>query len=153
MVPRLKLFEWSDGFHTFTVAASSRPKALVAWGSGQDLFATGLAKEVDDSPDGEAAKASPGTVIERKLDVKLPVVTPKRNQAKKKTHKPSAADRKRLEEAQLALDDLDTMHGQAAQRLDEELQALKARRAEERQAYEEQREKLRDRVEKARARL
>jgi len=152
MVPRLKLFEWSDGFHVFTVAASSRPKALLAWGSGQDLFATGLAKEIDDSPDADAAKASPGTVIERKLDVKLPASIPKKNQAKK-AQKPSAADRKRLQEAQLALDDLDTMHGQAAQRLDEELQALKARRAEERQAYEEQREKLQDRVEKARARL
>lgn len=152
MAPRLKLFEWSDGFHTFTVAASSRPKALGAWGSGQDLFATGLAKEIDDSPDGEAAKASPGTVIERKLDVKLPAAVPKKNQTKK-AQKPSAADRKRFQEAQLALDDLDTMHGQAAQRLDEELHALKARRAEERQAYEEQREKLLDRVVKARARL
>lgn len=152
MAPPLKLFEWSDGFHTFTVAASSRPKALAAWGSGQDLFATGLAKEIDDSPDGEAAKASPGTVIERKLDVKLPAPVPKKNQTKK-AQKPSAADRKRLQAAQLALDDLDTMHGQAAQRLDEELQALKTRRAEERQAYEEQREKLQDRVEKARARL
>lgn len=45
MAARLKLFEWSDGFHTFTVAASSRPKALVAWGSGQDLFATGLPRK------------------------------------------------------------------------------------------------------------
>lgn len=152
MAQRLKRFEWSDGFHTFTVAASSRPKALVAWGSGQDLFATGLAKEVDDSPDAKAAKASPGTVIERKLDVKLPAGAPKKGAAKK-TKQPSAADRKRVEEAQLALDDLDTMHGQALHRLDEEMQAIRARRDQEREAYEAQREKLQARLEKALAKL
>ncbi|HAC01410.1 MAG TPA: hypothetical protein DCF67_07995 [Brevundimonas sp.] len=151
MAPRLKLFEWSDGFHTFTVAASSRPKALAAWGSGQDFFATGLAKEVDDNPDADTAKASPGTVIERKLEVKLPA-TPSKGAAKK-TKQPSAADRRRVEEAQLALDDLDTMHGQAARRLDEELQVLRARRDEERTAYEAQREKLQARLETARAKL
>jgi len=152
MAQRLKLFEWSDGFHTFTVAASSRPKALVAWGSGQDLFASGVAKEVDDSPDADAAKASPGMVIERKLDVALPASAPKRGAAKK-TKQHSTADRKRVEEAQLALDDLDTMHGQAARRLDEELQALRASRDEERTAYEAQRETLQARLEKARAKL
>ena len=152
MAQRLKLFQWSDGFHTFTVAASSRPKALAAWGSGQDLFATGLAKEVDDSPDADAAKASPGTVIERKLDVTLPASAPKRGAAKK-TKQPRAADRKRVEEAQLALDDLDTMHGQAVHRLDKEMQAIRARRDQEREAYEAQREKLQARLEKALAKL
>nr|WP_303705456.1 hypothetical protein [Brevundimonas naejangsanensis] len=152
MAPRLKLFEWSDGFHTFTVAASSRPKALVAWGSGQDLFATGLAKEVVDSPDADAAKASPGTVIERKLDVKLLAAAPKKNAAKK-AGQPSAADRRRVEEAQHALDELDTTHDEAARGLDEELQALRARRDEERAAYEAERERLLARLEKARAKL
>ncbi|WP_415289148.1 hypothetical protein RSD66_04360 [Brevundimonas sp. S1H14] len=152
MAARLKLFEWSDGFHTFTVAASSRPKALVAWGSGQDLFATGLAKEVHDSPGAAAAKASPGRVVERRLDVKLPAGSPNTGAAEK-AKQPSAADRKRVEDAQLALNDLDTMHGQAARRLDEELQALRARRDEERTAYEAQREKLEDRLEKALAKF
>jgi len=151
MAPRLKLFEWSDGFHTFTVAASSRPKALAAWGSNQDLFATGLAKEVDDSPDAEAAKASPGTVIERKLDVKLPAAAPRKGGTN--ARQPSAADRKRVEEAQLALDELDTTHGEAARRLDEQMQALRARRDEDRAAYESQRKKLLARLEKARAKL
>ena len=34
---------------------------------------------------------------------------------------PDAADRTEVEKAQLALDDLDTMHGQATRRWDEEL--------------------------------
>lgn len=152
MAPRLKLFEWSDGFHTFTVAASSRLKALAAWGSSQDLFATGLAKEVDDSLDADAAKASPGTVIERKLDVKLPAAAPKKD-GSKRARQPSAADRKRVDEAQQALDDLDANYDEAARRLDDELQALRARREEERTAYEAQREKLQARLEKARAKL
>ena len=67
MAKRLKVFTWSDGFHAFTVAASSRPKALQAWGSRQDLFATGLASELDGGPDYEAALAAPGEVIERGL--------------------------------------------------------------------------------------
>jgi len=152
MAPRLKLFEWSDGFHTFTVAASSRPKALAAWGSSQDLFATGLAKEIDESPDADAAKASPGTVIERKLDVKLPAASPKKG-GTKRARQPSAADRRRVEEAERALDDLDATHHEAARQLDEELQALRERREEERTAYEAQREKLHARLEKARAKL
>lgn len=152
MAPRLKLFEWSDGFHTFTVAASSRPKALAAWGSSQDLFATGLAKEVDDSPDADAAKASPGTVIERKLDVKLPAASPKKGRTKR-ARQPSAADRKRVDDAQQALDDLDANYDGAARRLDDELQALRARRDEERATYEAQREKLQARLEKASAKL
>ena len=65
MAARLKVFTWSDGFHAFTVAASSRPKALEAWGSRQDLFATGLASELSGGPDYEAALAAPGEVIQR----------------------------------------------------------------------------------------
>lgn len=152
MAPRLKLFEWSDGFHTFTVAASSRPKALVAWGSSQDLFATGLAKEIDDSPDADAAKATPGTVIERKLDVKLPAASPKKG-GTKRARQPSAADRKRVDDAQQALDDLDANYDEAARRLDDELQALRALREDKRTAYEAQREQLQARLEKARAKL
>lgn len=71
MAPRLKLFEWSDGFHRFTVAAASRPKALAAWGTRQDIFASGLAREAPDAEDAEAARARPGEVIERRLTVDI----------------------------------------------------------------------------------
>ncbi|RZJ19721.1 MAG: hypothetical protein EON91_00390 [Brevundimonas sp.] len=63
------MFQWSDGFHAFTVAASSRPKALAAWGVSQDLFATGLATEITRGPDFKAALESPQTVIARGLSV------------------------------------------------------------------------------------
>lgn len=78
MAPRLKVFEWSDGFHAFTVAASSRPKALAAWGITQDLFATGLAHEVTDGPDKDAALRRPGQVVERGLAVDIGKAAPRR---------------------------------------------------------------------------
>ncbi|MBF6603782.1 MAG: hypothetical protein ITG03_12555, partial [Sphingorhabdus sp.] len=48
MAQKLKVFAWSDGFHAFTVATSSKPKALAAWGMGQDIFKSGLAREIHD---------------------------------------------------------------------------------------------------------
>lgn len=69
MAVKLKVFTWSDGFHAFTVAASSRPKALEAGGSKPDLFATGLASQLTGGPDYDAALASPGEVIERGLAI------------------------------------------------------------------------------------
>jgi len=66
---------------------------------------------------------------------------------------PSQPLRKRGEDAQLALDDLDTMHAQAIRRLDQEYDALRARRDEERRSYEAQRDQALDRLEKARAKL
>ena len=71
MAPRLKVFTWSDGFHPFTVATTSRAKALDAWGSRQDLFATGLASELSGGPDHDAAQASPRVVVERGLAVDI----------------------------------------------------------------------------------
>src|SRR4051812_40098738 len=65
MAPRLKVFVTSDGLTDYVVAASSKPKALAAWGSHQDLFKTGLAHETDDPELVEAASARPGEVLRR----------------------------------------------------------------------------------------
>ena len=60
MAARLKVFVTSDGLTDYVVAASSRPKALAAWGSHQDLFQTGLAYQTDDADLVAAALAQPG---------------------------------------------------------------------------------------------
>ncbi|HVK43270.1 MAG TPA: cell envelope biogenesis protein TolA, partial [Phenylobacterium sp.] len=65
MAPRLKVFVTSDGLTDYVVAASSRPKALAAWGAHQDLFKTGGARETDDPDLVAAATASPGEVLRR----------------------------------------------------------------------------------------
>ena len=68
MAPRLKVFVTSDGLTDYVVAASSRPKALAAWGAHQDLFKTGGARETDDPDLVAAATASPGEVLRRPAD-------------------------------------------------------------------------------------
>lgn len=68
---KLKVFCWSDGFRAYPVAVSSRPKALEAWGATQDLFKTGMATELTEGADFEAALAAPGEVLERRLAIKL----------------------------------------------------------------------------------
>ena len=90
MVPKLKVFTWSDGFHAFTVAASSRPKALEAWGSKQDLFATGLATQLAGGPDYEAALASPGDVITRGLAIDVGKISKARPKKAAGPPRPSA---------------------------------------------------------------
>jgi len=113
MAATLKVFTWSDGFHAFTVAASSRPKALEAWGASQDLFKTGLAHEVDEGADRDAALACPGAVIWRGLSVDVGKATTKRARPKdgraKARLKSLEADLEALDaeqaEQRLALDD------------------------------------------------
>lgn len=122
MAAKLKVFTWSNGFHAFTVAASSRPKALEAWGVDQDLFKTGLAHEVDDGTDREAALASPGTVISRGLSVDL-------GKAKTRRPQPSNAKAKaKLKVLEVQLETLDAEQAEAVTALDEELAALEAKR-------------------------
>lgn len=65
MARKLKVFFWSDGLHDYTVAASSRAKALEAWDVGRDLFKDGTAREVHSGPAREAALAAPETVVTR----------------------------------------------------------------------------------------
>lgn len=65
MARQPKVFTWSDGFHRYTVAATSRVKALEAWETDRDLFKEGVAVEAPDAPDAKAALAAPGAVIRR----------------------------------------------------------------------------------------
>ena len=70
----MKVFSYSDGFHSWTVAASSRAKALHAWGVKRDLFQDGSAIEAVEGPDREAALKAPGELIERGLSVDIGTV-------------------------------------------------------------------------------
>lgn len=63
MARKLKVFCWSDGLHDYTVAASSRAKALEAWDVGRDLFKDGAAREIAEGRARDAALDAPETVI------------------------------------------------------------------------------------------
>lgn len=152
MAPRLKVFEWSDGFHRFTVAASSRPKALAAWGVQQDLFATGLAREVPEAEDGEAARARPGDVIERGLTVDVGEVGPRR--ARSQTRKgPTPAQARRVEDLSGRLASLEASYADRAEALRQEIGRLEARAAQDKAGFEKARTRLVRDLEKARDEL
>lgn len=156
MAPRLKVFTWSDGFHAFTVAASSRPKALAAWGMERDIFASGLAREIADGADYEAALARPGEVIERGLAVDVGEVAPRRKPKRAAAAKrpgPSPAARERVRTLEAELRSLE--REQAAARRELEAEAARIARARERleQAQKRERDRLQARLDKARAAL
>jgi hypothetical protein len=148
MAPKLKVFTWSDGFHAFTVAASSRPKALDAWGSKQDLFATGLASQLTGGADYEAALASPGDVITRGLAIDVGKI----GKAKPtKSSGPSKAKRARIEKLQAALADLDETHQSAIADLDARQAALETEKRRLETEHERSRKALAADLKKARA--
>ena len=122
MARALKVFCWSDGFHSWTVAAPSRPRALEAWGVKRDLFRDGSAVEAPDGPDREAALKSPGELIERGLSVDIGKVEKTKAPKAVKPRGPSARDFARVEALEGELADL-----AAAQA--EETEALETRRA------------------------
>ncbi|MDI6624139.1 MAG: hypothetical protein QME55_05355 [Brevundimonas sp.] len=97
MARKLKVFCYSDGFHSWTVAAPSRAKALEAWGVKRDLFSDGAAKEIDIGPDREAALASPGELIERGLAVDVGAVARKTAPKAKKPEPSDAKAKARVE--------------------------------------------------------
>ena len=144
MAPRLKVFTWSNGFHAYTVAASSRPKALEAWRSGQDLFANGVAHELEAGPDFEAAMASPGEVIERgeAVDVGKLAKIPKQRATSKK---PSEAQRKKVAALEADLERLDRETADSLAEIDRRLAEL----ADERRAREAEAGRDRDKLVKA----
>ncbi|CAN5575276.1 hypothetical protein BH10PSE4_BH10PSE4_00410 [soil metagenome] len=63
MARKLKVFSWSDGLHDYTVATTSRARALEAWDVGRDLFKDGTAQAIETGAAFEAATAAPDTVI------------------------------------------------------------------------------------------
>jgi hypothetical protein len=148
MAPKLKVFTWSDGFHAFTVATSSRPKALEAWGSKQDLFATGLASQLSGGADYDAALASPGEVIERGLAVDIGKIEKTKP---KKSAGPTKARRAKIDKLQAALTDLDETHQSEVTDLDARQEALEAERQRVEADYERTRKGLISDLKKARA--
>jgi len=120
---RLKVFTWSDGFHAFTVATTSRSGALKAWGIGADIFKSGLASEIVEGPDHDAALASPGEVIERGLSIDVGKVS---KVAKPKVDKASVKAREAVRTLEAELASLDGAQAAETDALDARRTALDA---------------------------
>jgi hypothetical protein len=155
MARKLKVFCYSDGFHSWTVAAPSRAKALEAWGVRRDLFKDGSAKEIDIGPDREAALAAPGELIERGLAVDIGKVertaAPK---AKAKARPASDAKaRARVEALQAELAALDEAQAEETAALEAERAALDRRAGELARRQAKARNELKAKLKAARAKL
>ena len=151
MAPRLKVFTWSDGFHAFTVAASSRAKELAAWGIRRDIFTDGLAHELTEGADHEAALASPGEVIERGLSVDIGEI--KRKAPPKKKTGPSRALQDKVRALQADLDELDRRHADERAELEAEAKRIDAALAAMTKTHERDRDRLTAQLKQARARI
>jgi hypothetical protein len=151
MAAKLKVFTWSDGFHAFTVAVSSRPKALNAWGIGQDLFKSGLAHEVDSGPARDAALAAPGEVIQtgEAVDIDALPTVPKN----RFVPAPDAARKARITALEQSLAAMDAAHEEALSRIDQQISDLKTRRDVLEADQKRERGTLAQRLRTARARL
>lgn len=142
MARKLKVFHASIGFFELAVAAPSMKAASEAWGSNQDIFKNGLAKETDDGKIVEAAMASPGVVLRRPVGSDDPfsqkAALPKVPDAEKKPpqDRPAANANKKQDTE----DDQRQAEG-LARKKEQEAEALARKKAEdERERLRKQRE-------------
>ena len=154
MAARLKTFVTSDGLTDYVVATTSKVKALAAWGSHQDLFKTGLARETDDPELVRAATAAPDQVLRKPAAgrAELAKMKPaKLKPAKLKPAKPpkpagpTPAQKKRVADLEKRLAELERDYGKAVDRLEQqraaverELKTAKARQRAQREKLEAQ---------------
>jgi hypothetical protein len=107
---RLKAFQAHLGFFDTVVAAPSQKAALQAWGSRQNLFRDGTAKQASDPDAVAAALAHPGVVLKRLAGSKdpfaeqPPLPKPARPAAKPRRSRPP--DRSKVDAAERALAEL-----------------------------------------------
>lgn len=140
--PRLKVFQAQLGFFDSVVAVSSKAAALDAWGTRQDLFATGDAKIAADEAAIAAALKHPGMPLQRSIGTKdpfrpethrSPKVAGICGTATKRPAKPEA-DRTALDSAEAEFRRLDERHERAEAELQRAQADLQARRAEAQKA-------------------
>jgi hypothetical protein len=150
VAPRLKVFVTSDGLTDYVVAASSRAKALAAWGVRQDVFKEGAAHETDDPALVKAATARPGEVLRKPAGTRGALARLKPAKAGK-PRGPTKAQLRRVAELEAKLADLEATHGREAAALeaeravlDRKREALKARQAAQRRTLEARLAKARD---------
>jgi hypothetical protein len=173
MVRKLKVYRTAIGFHDAYVAATSRKEALKAWGAKADLFARGVAEEVDNPDLAREPLATPGAVVRRSRGTAAEQLAalppdPPRPSAGAKAARTKSAPRPRptpkpsrgaLEDAEAALADAETRHEAARADLRRreaalvrERNALDAAQANERERLEEARDRERERYDRALAR-
>lgn len=139
-VPKLKVYRTPIGFHDVYVAAPSQKAALAAWGSDANLFARGVAEQVDDPALTAEPLTRPGEVI-RKLrgSAEEQIAALPKGKARKSEAKPKPPP------SRAALDAAE----QALAELDERQQRERQRQAAERKKFEQKLDRAREAYERA----
>lgn len=149
MAARLKVFVTSDGLTDYVVAASSRPKALAAWGAHQDLFKTGGARETDDPALVKAASAQPGEVLRRPADSKGALTKIARTKPSE-PKAPSKALLRKVESLERKLEALAESRAAAEARLEADRRDLETRAERQAEQFDAEAERLRKELGEAR---
>jgi hypothetical protein len=154
MAARLKVFCWSDGLHAYTVATSSRAKALAAWGFKRDLFKDGEASEIKDGDDHDRALASPGVTIKRGLGTSAAEVEAlKPYRSKRAPPRPGKADLARVARLEADVVALDADRDESAAAIERERLSLAEKEARLASGFAARRAALDEKLRTARARL
>jgi hypothetical protein len=151
---KLKVFQAQFGFFDTVVAAPSQAAALRAWGTHQNLFASGDARVTTDKAAVKAALEHPEVPLRRAIGSNEPFAleptslpdVPDAPRRVERTPRPKAApkakpaaDRSRLDTAERALRDLDEQRKAEEERLRQEEEALEERKASAQKVYVEAR--------------
>jgi hypothetical protein len=172
--PKLKVYRMAVGFHDAYVAAASQKAAIEAWGSDKDVFARGMAEQVDDPALMEEPLARPGEVVKRLRGTaaeqmaalgnepeparpargkkaaappQKPVRAPR--PAKPPPPKPARPSRAALDAAEAALAEAEARHAEALRAIEDRQAALDRERAALTAKREAERERLEARQAKA----
>jgi hypothetical protein len=142
MPPRLKVFVTSDGLTDYVVAASSKAKALAAWGVRQDVFKEGQARQTDDPDLVAAAVARPGEVLRRPAGTRGELAKLKPPRPPPAPKGPSKTALKKVADLEKRLAALEEAHAEALADLEAERVALARRTESAANDYAARREKL-----------
>jgi hypothetical protein len=141
VAPRLKVFVTSDGLTDYVVAASSKAKALAAWGVRQDVFKEGAAHETDDPALVKAATARPGEVLRKPAGTRGALARLKPAKAAKPKG-PTKAQLKKVADLEAKAAALDASHARAIARIEADRAALDQRAQALKDRYEAERATL-----------
>ena len=164
---KLKVFRTPIGFHDAYVAAPSQKAALEAWGADGNLFAQGIAEQVDDPKLTEEPLANPGKVIKRvrgSADEHFAELdrTARKPNSKAKAVESSAAPKPKaklrprpsrddLDAAEHALEKAEKKQRKKLAELDEKIRELERRRRDLKRKHEAERDVLGEKRDRARA--
>ena len=167
MAKKLKVFRTPIGFHDAYVAAPSQKAALEAWGADSNLFAQGIAEQVEDPELMEEPLANPGKVIKRvrgSADEHFAALgkgekkeggSRMKSGMMKKAEKPKPS-RDKLDAAEEALEKVEKKQRKKLREIDDEMRALERRRRDllrkqeaERDALAAERDRTRSAYERA----